>query len=110
MPSDKHFEGELYRVLEAFGKHFEIRYGFYEDFERGSSEPIPIYPDFANEPQYTPDGSPFVTQMQDMCPHATFRAEGLTDECCGNCSHFRAGTELIGKCVCPFNRTTKEII
>lgn len=104
MPTDKHSEGELYRILDAFGHSFEIRYGFYEDFERDNSEPIPIYPDFLKEPRYTPDGSPFVTEMQDMCPHGCFKANGLTDECCGNCSHFRTGNELIGRCACQFNK------
>jgi len=98
MPNSKHKEGDLYKVIEAFGEHFEIRYGYYEEFERDSGEPIPIYPDFKKDPHYTARGEPFVTAMQDMCEGAQFKASGLYDECCGNCKHFRRGEELIGVC------------
>ena len=86
-PVNRISEGDLYKVLEAFGKRFEIKYGYYEDFERSDQDPIPIYPDFQSNPEYTADGSPFVTQMQDMCRHAVFKASGLWDECCSNCIH-----------------------
>lgn len=98
MPNSKHIEGELYRNIEVFGELFEIRYGYYEDFERDSGEPIPIYPDFKGEPRYTARGEPFVTAMQDMCESAEFKATGLLDECCENCRHYRKGDDLIGVC------------
>ncbi len=98
MPNSKHKEGEPYRTVEAFGERFEIRYGYYEEFERESGEPIPIYPDFEREPRYTVRGEPFVTAMQDMCGDAEFKAVGLSDECCENCRYFKRGEELIGIC------------
>ena len=40
-------EGDIYEVLSVDRETFEIRCGYYEDFERENSEPIPIYPDLA---------------------------------------------------------------
>ena len=93
-----HKEGELYKTLTAFGKSFDIRYGYYEEFERESTDPIPLYPDFQTTPHYTDEGHPFVTQMQDMCEHGQKRSHKLYDECCGNCIHFEQGDEMIGRC------------
>ena len=98
MLGEKHKEGELYRKLDIFGEQFEIRYGYYEAFERNSGVPIPIYPDFIGEPRYTASGEPFVTAMQDMCGDAEFKASGLFDECCENCRYFKRGNDLIGIC------------
>ena len=92
-------EGDVYRILTAFGKRFVIKYGYYEEYERDSTDPIPIYPDFQSSPQYTDGGCPFVTQMQDMCEHGQKRSHKLYDECCGNCIHFEQGDEMIGRCV-----------
>ena len=41
-------DGDLYKTVTVHGKTFELRYGYYEEYERESlfSEPIPIYPDF----------------------------------------------------------------
>lgn len=94
-------EGELYKVLTAFGREFEIRYGYYEDFERDSNEPIAIYPDFLKHPQYTADGYPFVTQMQDVCSACRLRSD---EDCCGNCTYFVIGKEMIGICRNEVNR------
>ena len=98
MPNSKHGEGELYKIIEVFGELFEIRYGYYEDFERDSGEPIPIYPDFKSEPRYTARGEPFATAMHDMCKNAEFKAKWLCDECCENCRYYRKGNDLIGVC------------
>jgi len=105
MSGEKHREGELYRKLDILGEQFEIRYGYYEAFERSSGIPIPIYPDFIEEPRYTASGEPFVTAMQDMCGDAEFKASGLFDECCENCRFFKRGIDLIGIC----QKTSKSI-
>lgn len=100
----KPIEGELFRRLSLHGRTFELRYGFYEDFERESDfkEPIPIYPDFLKDPIYTNDGYPFVTQMQDVCEWAESSAR--EDACCVDCKHFVQGEELIGLCKCEARR------
>lgn len=92
-------EGDLYKCVDAYGERFELYYGYYEDFERVSGEPIPIYPDFLASPRYTKDGYPFATQMQDMCEDGCFRREDLQDRCCGNCSYFSPAEDLLGICV-----------
>ncbi len=96
-------EGDLFKTVSLEGRTFVIRYGFYADFERENPEndPIPIYPDFRTHPVYTADGYPFVTQMQDLCPHG----ESLQKEAyCVDCPHFRPGEELIGVCRHEANR------
>ena len=52
-------EGDLYKVVETFGKSFELRYGFYEERDRQSPlcEPAIIYPDFIREPLFTEKGT-----------------------------------------------------
>ena len=93
-------DGELYKRIILFNKDFEIRYGYYEEFEKKSkfSEPVPIYPDFEHKPVYTSDGYPFVTQMQSLCPHGD---SSFPDGCCVDCSYYRQGDDLIGICTCP---------
>lgn len=92
-------EGDLYKTLTVCGKTFHLYYGYYDEIERSSpySELIPIYPNFLKTPQYTEDGRPFVTQMQDACGHYDGYRDG---EECYACRHFRSGEELIGVCVC----------
>ena len=98
-------DGDLYKRLELFGKVFEIRYGFYEEFEKESSfaEPIPIYPDFEKQPIYTDDGYPFATHMQTLCEHGDSK---FVDGCCIDCSHFSDVEDMIGICKCPHRRKT----
>ncbi|MBQ3067338.1 MAG: hypothetical protein IJD18_04835 [Clostridia bacterium] len=64
-------EGDLYKVIVAHGKQFEIYYGFYEEIDRQNplAEPMEIYPNFAKHPQYTRDGFAFATAMQTPCKH-----------------------------------------
>ena len=88
-------EGELFKVIPLGGRTFEIKYGYYEDYERKYGEPIPIYPDFVKEPCFADDGKPFVTQMQDACEHAK---SDIRDSFCVECKHFSHGDELIGFC------------
>ena len=90
-------EGELYKSVTVFGKTFELYYGYYEEYERHSryNEPIPIYPNFKEAPQYTEGGHPFVTEMQEACEH--YRGS-LDERICYGCEHFCKGAELIGIC------------
>lgn len=96
-------EGELYKSVTVHGRTFELRYGYYDEKERFGrySEPIPIYPDFTRDPQYTDDGQPFVTAMQDPCEHFIGRDRSIG---CYGCSYFSDGDDLLGVCACKSNR------
>lgn len=99
-----HKEGELFKRLDIFGKTFEIFYGYYEDREREDPtiDPMPVYPDFLKEPQYTADGLPFVTKMQDACSH--YNGKNTSCNECAECSFYRHGDDFIGVCACTENR------
>lgn len=96
-------EGDLYKIITLFGKTFELRYGYYDDIDRNSkfSEAIPIYPNFLKFPIYTKEGYPFVTQMQDICEF--YEGDKDSEECI-NCKHYKHGDDLLGICVCDFNK------
>ena len=97
-------EGDLFKIITAHGKTFEIRYGFYEECDRHTrfAEPIPLYPDFIKQPQHTDDGMPFITAIQDVCEHFV----GMKDEnsVCGDCRFYQHCDEMIGICPCPRNK------
>ena len=97
-------EGELYKTVDIAGRIFHLYYGYYEDFEREHHEPMPIYPDLIKHPEYTQEGIPIVTAMQDACPHYRGTADG---ESCQECAHFLQGEELFGLCGCIENRATQ---
>lgn len=101
-----HTEGELYKVVTTFGKTFELRYGYYGDKDRSNPlcDPVILYPDFTVTPLYTDDGAPFVTMMQDACPHYTGAGARTRDTACEECSHFRRGEEWFGICTCGANQ------
>ena len=100
-------EGALYRSLTVFGNTFEVRYGYYEEFERenGLCDPVPIYPNFLENPKYTKDGYPFVTKMQELCAYGSSK---FKDGCCADCPHFINGEDMIGICGCWNNRRGTE--
>ena len=93
-------DGDIYKRISLAGHVFEIRYGYYEEYERQSqfSEPVPIYPNFQLCPVYTPEGHPLVTQMQSLCDYGHSK---FADGCCVDCSYFSNGEDLIGICLCP---------
>ena len=94
-------DGDVYKTLIINGSIFEIRYGYYEEFERESCDPVPIYPDFLRDPMYDKDGYPFATAMQDVCD----RFEGGCGELgCWGCRHYRAMDDLVGICTNAFNK------
>ncbi len=97
-------EGDLFKVIAAHGKTFEIRYGFYEESDRHSRyvEPVEIYPNFIKYPQHTDDSQPFVTEMQPAC--AYFGGKKGADNDCGDCAFYERCEELIGICSCSANK------
>ena len=98
---DKIREGGHYKTISLFGKTFEIKYGYYEEYERARSEPVPIYPDLKENPVYTDDGYPIVTQMQELCEMGESKFQ---DGFCTDCKYFEHGDDLIGRCTCEANR------
>lgn len=103
-PATQHQEGALFKVIHIHGKSFPIYYGYYEDCDRDNPavEPMPIYPDFIAEPQYTEEGYLFVTKMQDACQY--YRGVDANEKDCAECEYYKHGDELLGVCVCVKNR------
>ena len=98
-------EGDLYKIITAHGKTFELYYGYYEEIDRHSkhSEPIEIYPNFIENPVYTDDGIPFATAMQDPCKHFKLgagRSDDGEDNTCSHCRYYEKCEELLGVCRC----------
>ena len=100
-------DGDLYKTVTVRGRTFELYYGYYEDYERQSGEPVPIYPDLVSAPVYTDDGLPLVTQMQALCEHGDSRFE---DGLCVDCRYFLHGEDLIGVCSCEEKRKNINVI
>jgi len=98
-------DGDLFKTVTVFGKSFELRYGYYAEYEKKHGLPVPIYPDFKEKPEYTEDGNPFVTQMQEQCPHGSSKfSEGY----CVDCPHYCHGDDLIGICLCEKNKKATD--
>ena len=95
-----HREGDLYKSLNIEGVRFDIYYGYYEDCDRENSavDPMPIYPDFINDPRFTESGFPFVTKMQSACRY--YKGRDLKEKDCAECRYYQHGAELVGICTC----------
>lgn len=90
-------EGDLYKRIVIDDITFEIRYGYYEEKDRYGkyNDPIPIYPNFVENPEYNNEGFPFVTAMQNVCSHF----EGNDTELgCHGCKYYNEASDLIGIC------------
>ena len=97
----KHKDGDLYKKIDIDGMVFDIRYGYYEEFERDNNDPEPIYPDFLKNPTYLKD-IPLVTAMQYVCEH--FPGKRSVDTTCFECGYYEEKKELIGVCNHPGRR------
>ena len=95
-------EGDIYEVLSVDGRTFEIRYGYYEDFERDGSAPIPIYPDLEKSPIYGESNKYIVTFMQNPCVHYEPRVENA-EPYCGCCKYYPNNRQMINACQCRCN-------
>ncbi len=102
--TDSVYEGALYKVLCIEDNTFEIRYGYYAEIEKNNPtvEPMPIYPDFTENPQYTKEGFAFVTKMQDACGYYKGKPSDFRE--CAECEFFKNGEDLIGICICAKNK------
>lgn len=95
-------EGDIYEVLSVDGRTFEIRYGYYEDFERDGSAPIPFYPDLEKSPVYGESSKYIVTFMQEPCIYYEPRVENA-EPYCGCCKHYPNNKQMINACQCRYN-------
>lgn len=91
-------EGDVHEVAFVGGHSFMIRYGYYSEQDRHTSEPIPIYPCFVQEPKYTQEGHPLITRIQDACHHYSPEADG--EGWCADCRHACQWNGQIGICRC----------
>ena len=98
-------EGALYKTFEIEGVTFEIYYGYESESERLRGwEPSPMYPDFAERPQYTGEGIPFTLAYADICEHYDPIEKSSEEEWCANCSFFDKKEECVGLCRCNERR------
>ena len=106
-----HKEGDLYKVITAYKKTFELRYGYYEECDRLNPlcEPVVIYPDFLSEPVYTDDGMPFATVVQDACKSYKGELKRTPDSTCCECEYFERGEDWIGICRCRARRKKEQL-
>ena len=97
-------EGDLYKLFVVDGHTFEIRYGYYEENERGRVEPLPVFPDLIKHPVYNEKGYPLAVRIQPACGHYRSRREKFPDGWCGDCIHYDGGREEMGRCLCPMRK------
>ena len=100
-------EGDVYAIVDVFGRQFELKYGYYDDMDRAGPPDI-IYPDFIKSPIYTDTGEPLVTMMQDACPHYKSSAKRTDDATCGECKFFNRDKEWFGLCRSKKNRKNER--
>lgn len=96
--------GDIHKVVCVGGHSFTIRYGYYTEAERHTTDPIPIYPCFITTPYYTEEGHPLVTRVQDACEHYCAGEGNMGDGWCADCVHCTGGHDEIGICRCPHRR------
>ena len=102
-------EGDLYKVIEAGGRTFEIRYGYYDPaLERGRTDLMPIFPNFIKDPLHTTDGCPFVTADQEVCEHFLPKSSVSGEGWCNDCEYLEHCEEFLGICRSPERRKRKN--
>lgn len=93
-------EGDLYKVYTVEEHTFEIRYGYYEQSERGLIDPLPVFPDLVKRPAYTKNGRPVVTVIQVPCKYYAPHNKQHSEEWCGDCMHYSDASREIAVCNC----------
>ena len=96
-------EGDLYRTITIDEHKFELRYGYYAEFERGG-DPVVIYPNLLKERLYTKEGKMLVSAVQDPCKHYGVPHGREKNDCCGDCIYYSEPRDEIGICLCEQNR------
>jgi len=82
------------RIISLEDDSIEIVFSYNEEDKVWNGD----YPDFEEEPRFTPSGKPWVNVISDSCPLAT---EKYGD--CGSCKFLKkeSATDLIGICDNP---------
>ncbi len=96
-------EGDIYKTIHIDEYIFELRYGYYEKYERETGEPVVIYPDLTRR-IYTWDGYPIVTAIQEPCSYYEVFEHKAKNECCVDCIHYYPPDDDIGVCKCKHNQ------
>ena len=97
-------EGDLYKCYVIDKHTFEIRYGYYEERERGLVEPLPIFPDLVSKPVFTEDGEPITSRVQIPCEHYRPRNRRKPEGWCADCIHYKKKRDEMGLCKCPIRK------
>lgn len=93
-------EGELFQIVTVDNYKFELRYGYYEETDRLMDDPVPIYPDFKEQPVYTQMGRPLVTAVQKPCEYFKSLEGYEYEECCSSCVYYPDMKTEINVCQC----------
>ncbi len=96
-------EGDIYKIVSIDEHTFELRYGYYEEFERGG-DPVVLYPDLEARPLYTREGKRIVSAIQNVCGHYLHPVGRTPENCCYTCSHYQNKKEDISICGCEKQR------
>ena len=100
-------EGDIYKTLSV-GEHiFELKYGYYEAFERGRGEPVVIYPDLKNNSLYDGEGRRIVTAVQVACEYYNALREIEQEGICSECIYYPESNKDIGICLCRETRRSQ---
>ena len=97
-------EGDLYRIITVEGHRFELRYGYYAEFERGG-DPVVIYPNLMKERLYTSDGKMLACSVQEPCEHYLVPYGKEKNDCCDDCIYYSEPRDEISICLCEQNRS-----
>lgn len=66
-------------------------------YDQWTGQLIEEYPDLLETPVYTPAGERILLTIEDACPHARLRPDGMRD--CGSCVYYRQSPVcLLGVC------------
>lgn len=91
------------RIIRAGGREFYL----YREYDEAAKTYTLIYPEFAENPQYTADGRPFSTAEREGCPYYTPPTpDGPDSDDCGGCGYFHREEPyaIIGVCMCEERR------
>ena len=102
-----HKEGELYTTVSCYGYSFELRYGYYEETDRATGEPVIIYPDLQNNRFFDDRGNPLVTAIQSSCEFYEATDKTQPEECCSDCIFYSDSKNEIDVCLCPERNNNK---
>ncbi|MDF3001290.1 MAG: hypothetical protein K0Q48_1409 [Bacillota bacterium] len=79
-------------------------FSIYLEYDEQLKESYPVYPDFAERPEYTDEGRPFSTAEQESCAQCKPKTSGEPKPFdCGGCGWFHREQmpyDPIGLCMC----------